>query len=141
MDKDDLAPKINKTPASVLREHLTFGQRAADRTTNLLGSWLFIIAFGVMLMVWISLNSLAWILHWDPYPFILLNLALSCLAALQAPIIMMSQKRQEERDRITAKYDYAINRKAEREIQNIQKDLQEIKILVKSTRQTPKTNK
>jgi len=69
----------------------------------------------------------AYKLRWDPYPFILLNLMLSSLAAIQAPIIMMSQNRQAERDRLTSKYDYAVNRKAEREIQNMQKDLEEIK--------------
>lgn len=132
MDKKDPVQKINKHPANALQEQLNFGERAADRMTGFLGSWSFIIIFALILIVWITLNSLAWILHWDPYPFILLNLTLSCIAALQAPVIMMSQKRQEQRDRITAKYDYAINRKAEREIQDIQRDLEEIKTLLKS---------
>ena len=74
---------------------------------------------------------LAWHFRWDPYPFILLNLFLSCLATFQAPIILMSQNRQTERDRATAKYDYAVNRKAEREIQDMQKDLDEIKRMIR----------
>ena len=79
-----------------------------------------------------AINAIAVWLRWDPYPFILLNLVLSCLAALQAPIIMMSQNRQNERDRITAKYDYAVNRKAEREVQEILRDLQQIKLTLES---------
>ncbi|MBU0469914.1 MAG: DUF1003 domain-containing protein [Nanoarchaeota archaeon] len=80
------------------------------------------------LVIWILINS--WFLMkkpFDPYPFILLNLLLSCLAAIQAPVILMSQNRQAERDRINARYDYLVNRKAEREIQGIQKDLDQIK--------------
>ena len=113
------------------RKALTFGQRAADGMTTFLGSWIFIISFLVFLVLWMLVNVFVFIEGWDPYPFILLNLVLSCLAALQAPIIMMSQNRQAERDRQTSKYDYAVNRKAEREIQNMQKDLDEIKELVK----------
>jgi uncharacterized membrane protein len=110
---------------------LTIGQRASDKLTLFLGSWVFIISFLFFLVAWMFVNVMAFIGIWDPYPFILLNLALSCLAAIQAPIIMMSQNRQNEQDRISAKYDYAINRKAEHEIQNIQKDLDEIKALLK----------
>ena len=73
------------------------------------------------------LNVMAWINHWDPYPFILLNLVLSCLAAMQAPVILMSQNRTTERDRARAEYDYQVNRKAEREIEQIQKTLEIIK--------------
>jgi len=72
-------------------------------------------------------NVYAWISEWDPFPFILLNLVLSCLAALQAPVILMSQNRQAERDRIDAKYDHAVNRKAEREIQSILSNIESIK--------------
>lgn len=81
-----------------------------------------------------GLNLYGYVQHWDPYPFILLNLTLSCLAALQAPIILMSQNRQAERDRVTAKYDYAVNRKAEREIQKMQKDLNSIKRMLTEIR-------
>ena len=81
--------------------------------------------------VWMVMNFLMIKYKWDPYPFILLNFVLSTLAALQAPVILMSQNRQTERDRINAKYDYQVNRKAEREIQNVQKDLNHIKVLIK----------
>ena len=79
----------------------------------------------------------AFLYHWDPWPFIILNLTLSCLAALQAPIILMSQNRQAERDRINAKYDYHVNRKAEREVQDMQKDLDDIKLYLMSLRKSP----
>ena len=112
----------------VLRQKLTFGQRAADFVAQFGGSWVFIIIFILFFVVWIGINSYFLLkTPFDPYPFILLNLALSCLAALQAPIILMSQNRQAERDRIDAKYDHAINRKAERENLLILKDLDSIK--------------
>jgi uncharacterized membrane protein len=102
---------------------LTFGQRAADKLTKWAGSWFFIISFTVFLLLWILLNT-SWLVFgmtWDEKPFILLNLILSCLAALQAPIILMSQNRQSQKDRQRAEYDYAVNRKAEREVQQIKK--------------------
>lgn len=114
-------------PAVSSQNKLTASQHAADKMTRFLGSWKFIIIFFAFLFVWMIINVIAFELRWDPYPFILLNLMLSCLAAIQAPIIMMSQNRQAERDRITAKYDYAVNRKAERGIQDIQKEIQNIK--------------
>ncbi|MFH1286206.1 MAG: DUF1003 domain-containing protein [Candidatus Magasanikbacteria bacterium] len=114
-------------PANELRIKDTLGQKASDHLTHFLGSWIFIISFGLFLLFWMSINFLAYELRWDPYPFIFLNLCLSCLAAIQAPIIMMSQNRQAERDRITAKYDYAVNRRAERGIEQIQKDLASVK--------------
>lgn len=101
-------------------QQLTFGQRMADRLADFAGSWLFIGLFAGVLMVWIGLNS--FLLLWrpfDPYPFILLNLVLSCLAAIQAPIIMMSQNRQEARDRLRAERDYQVNLKAELEIHHL----------------------
>jgi len=101
----------------------TTGQRAADALTKWAGSWVFIISFLVFLVIWAAFNVYAWIGKWDPYPFILLNLVLSMLAALQAPIILMSQNRAAERDRLRAEYDYAVNRKAEREIEEIRKQL------------------
>ncbi|MEA3414222.1 MAG: DUF1003 domain-containing protein [Nanoarchaeota archaeon] len=100
---------------------IKFGQRAADRVTKIAGSWGFILGFIGFLILWMAVNAYAWMQQWDPYPFILLNLVLSCLAALQAPIILMSQNRTSERDRQRAEYDYAVNRKAEREIQEIKK--------------------
>ena len=106
----------------------TFGQKTADSITKWAGSWGFIISFALILIFWILLNS-SWILFgsaWDPHPFILLNLVLSSLAAFQAPIIFMSQNRSNERDRQRAEYDYAVNRKAEREIQEIKKSIEKI---------------
>ncbi len=101
----------------VLAEQITLEQRAADAFANLIGSWRFIIVQSVILFIWIILNVMAWINHWDPYPFILLNLALSFQAAYSGPIIMMSQNRQAEKDRLTAQLDYEVNVKAEDEIQ------------------------
>jgi uncharacterized membrane protein len=118
-------PAISNTPK------LTFGGKAADAMTNFMGSWPFIIMFAGFLMLWVLVNMVAWKLRWDPYPFILLNLFLSCLATFQAPIIMMSQNRQSDRDRITAKYDYAVNRKAEREIQELKKSIDSLKRMVR----------
>ena len=105
----------------------TLGQRAADGLTKAAGSWTFIISFLVFIGIWMYLNVNILIQYkigqpWDPYPFILLNLVLSCLAAIQAPIILMSQNRQTQRDRIKAENDFRINKKAEKEIQEI-KDL------------------
>lgn len=102
------------------QQALSFGQRIADKVASFGGSWTFIISFGVFILLWISLNVF-WLVNkgFDPYPFILLNLILSCLAALQAPVIMMSQNRQEEKDRERAKKDYMINLKSELEIRTL----------------------
>jgi len=102
----------------------TFGQRAADSVTKAAGSWTFIISFLIFVGLWMYVNINFLIQYqlgqpWDPYPFILLNLVLSCLAAIQAPIILMSQNRQMQRDRIKAENDYKINKKAEEEIREI----------------------
>jgi uncharacterized membrane protein len=101
-------------------QNLTFGQRIADHVATFGGSWTFIISFGVFISIWISAN-VYWLVNkgFDPYPFILLNLILSCLAALQAPVIMMSQNRQEEKDRDRSKKDYMINLKSEIEIRTL----------------------
>jgi uncharacterized membrane protein len=101
-------------------ESLTLGEWVADAVARFGGSWRFIIIFTVVLIVWIAANSL--VLLWrpfDPYPFILLNLVLSCLAALQAPVIMMSQNRQEAKDRLRSEHDYQVNLKAELEIRHL----------------------
>ncbi len=112
----------------VFRQELTLGQRAADVIADFGGSWTFLLLLSLSLVIWMSLNTyLAYRTPFDPYPFILLNLFLSTLAAFQAPIILMAANRQSERDRIDAKYDHAINRKAEREIQAIQRDLDAIR--------------
>ncbi len=108
----------------IFRIPKTFGQKAADWIAKWAGSWTFIIGFFIFIGVWITTNGyflLKYIKEGiiDPYPFILLNLALSCLAAIQAPIILMSQNRQVQRDRLKAEFDYKINRKAEKEIREI----------------------
>lgn len=121
----------NSLPPIISKHTLTFGQKASDRLSEFMGSWTFLFVFIVFLLIWMSINFMAWEYKWDPYPFILLNLALSLISAMQAPIILMSENRQTERDRISAKYDYAVNRKAEREIQKLQKDLNSIKKLLK----------
>ncbi|MAG07293.1 hypothetical protein CMI46_00560 [Candidatus Pacearchaeota archaeon] len=116
------------------RKGLTLGQRSADLLTHWAGSWAFILLFIFFLIVWMLINAY-FIFNWgkepfDKYPFILLNLILSCLAALQAPIILMSQNRSVERDRLRVEYDYAVNRKAEREIRGLQKKLEELKTIL-----------
>src|SRR5881275_1726514 len=103
---------------------LTFGERLSDRIASFGGSWRFISLFGGVLFAWIILNGILLLNHgFDPYPFILLNLILSCLAAIQAPIIMMSQNRSEARDRLRAENDYKVNLKAELEIRHLHEKL------------------
>jgi len=103
---------------------LTFGERLSDRIAEFGGSWKFIIMFGTVLIAWIVLNAVFLLNRgFDPYPFILLNLILSCLAAIQAPIIMMSQNRAEARDRLRAENDYKVNLKAELEIRHLHEKL------------------
>lgn len=99
---------------------MTIGQRMADRLASLAGSWAFILSFAGVLLCWILINTISLLRQpFDPYPYILLNLVLSCLAAMQAPIIMMSQSRQEARDRLHAQRDYQVNLKAELEIRHL----------------------
>ena len=122
IDKDVMdAIKTNSILSENIQDEieaeLTFGQRIADRVASFGGSWTFIITFFSFLIIWMTINI--WFLAtnpFDPYPFILLNLILSCLAAIQAPIIMMSQNRQEQKDRQRGEHDYKINLKAELEI-------------------------
>ncbi|MEK6658893.1 MAG: DUF1003 domain-containing protein [Campylobacterota bacterium] len=98
----------------------SFGEQMADKIATFGGSWVFLISFAIFLLIWIVVNSFVFISHpLDPYPFIFLNLILSCLAAIQAPIIMMSQNRQEAKDRIRSQHDYKINLKAELEIRHL----------------------
>jgi len=111
---------ISKNVETEFDTTLSFGNRIADRVAAFGGSWRFIIIFGIVILVWITINSIALIFKpYDPYPFILLNLILSCLAAVQAPIIMMSQNRQEAKDRLRSEHDYQINLKAEIEIRQL----------------------
>ena len=102
------------------QKKLTFGERLSDRIAEFGGSWKFLISFGAVLLIWIAVNGIILVTHaFDPYPFILLNLILSCLAAVQAPVIMMSQNRAEARDRLRAENDYKVNLKAELEIRHL----------------------
>jgi uncharacterized membrane protein len=115
-DQEILSENINKE----FDEKFTLGQRAADKVADFGGSWVFIGIFAFVLVTWIIINSLAIISKpFDPFPYILLNLVLSCLAAIQAPIIMMSQNRQESKDRLRSEHDYRINLKAELEIRHL----------------------
>lgn len=107
----------------IFEERMTVGDRAADTVAGAMGSWRFIIIQSVILFVWIVLNSVAWIKGWDPYPFILMNLVLSTQAAFTAPIIMMSQGRQADKDRIEAHNDYMVNQKSEEEVRIIMEHL------------------
>ena len=100
-------------------EQLTFGQRAADWIANLVGTWKFIIGQSILLTFWVILNVVGWVYHWDPYPFILMNLTLSLQAAYTAPLIMMSQNRQAARDRLEAHHDFLLNQKTEQETRAI----------------------
>jgi uncharacterized membrane protein len=125
-DKTTLTNKINGDD----EQKLTTGQRIADKVASFGGSWKFISLFGLFLFVWISFNII-WLANkgFDPYPFILLNLILSCLAAIQAPVIMMSQKRLDEKDRERAKITYMINLKSELEIRMLH---EKIDLLIRS---------
>ncbi|MEI6578642.1 MAG: DUF1003 domain-containing protein [Eubacteriales bacterium] len=111
---------------SATGEKSTLGQRAADKLAKGAGSWGFIIVFFIVLLIWITTNAILLTKPFDPYPFILMNLILSCLAAIQAPVIMMSQNRQEEKDRLRAKNDYKVNLKAEIIIEDIHQKLDAI---------------
>ena len=111
-------------------EQMTLGQRVADRVADTIGSWPFIIIQTLILTVWIILNVTAWINRWDPYPFILLNLMLSFQAAYSGPVIMMSQNRQSDKDRLAAEIDHQVNTKAELEINNLVRRLDELELSV-----------
>jgi len=108
-----------RNPNELIEEKATFGDRLADSVARFGGSWRFIILFAVVLSIYTTVNSLLRGSAWDPYPFILLNLFLSMLAAIQAPVIMMSQNRQDTKDRLRGELDYDVNRRAESEIQGL----------------------
>jgi uncharacterized membrane protein len=119
-EQETLTENINRA----FEKSITFGQRVADRVAAFGGSWIFIGTFFLLLAAWIGLNSVAALFRpFDPYPYILLNLMLSCLAAMQAPIIMMSQNRIEARDRLRSENDYQVNLKAELEIRHLHEKL------------------
>jgi uncharacterized membrane protein len=118
---------LSRNPEEELQVGLTAGQRLADRVAAFGGSWRFLTVFAFVLVLWIAVNSLAVVIRpFDPYPFIFLNLVLSCLAAVEAPVIMMSQIRQEARDRLHAKRDYQVNFKAELEIRHLHQKLDHV---------------
>jgi len=121
-----LEERLSKDFSNEHKDGLTTGQKAADAVASFTGSWTFIIIFFVILGLWISTNVYLLSHPFDIYPFILLNLILSCLAAIQAPVIMMSQNRQEEKDRLRAKNDYKVNLKSEIIIEDLHYKLEEI---------------
>jgi len=109
-------------------ESLTMGDRLADSVANGMGSWRFIIIQSVFVLIWMGLNVIGLIAHWDPYPFILLNLIFSTQAAYAAPIIMMSQNRQSQRDRIQAQEDFQCNIEAKKEIEALQLQIKNLEV-------------
>jgi CRP/FNR family transcriptional regulator, cyclic AMP receptor protein len=111
--------RANRNPNQIIDEEETVGERIADHVASFGGSWTFIITFLLILVTYSSINVLLRYRAWDPYPFILLNLFLSMLAAIQAPIIMMSQNRQDKKDRVRSELDFEVNRRAEVEIQGL----------------------
>ncbi|CDN55367.1 PF06210 family protein [Neorhizobium galegae bv. officinalis bv. officinalis str. HAMBI 1141] len=114
------ASTVQTSAVNLLERNPTFGERVADKVASFGGSWTFILSFLGVLCVWMAVNVVGlFAVPFDPYPFILLNLVLSCLAALQAPVIMMSQRRQEEKDRMRSENDYMINLRAELEIRQL----------------------
>lgn len=126
LDRSHVSRNVNKE----FESRLTFGQRLADMVAAFGGSWTFIIIFGSVLVFWVTLNSVILArsqTEFDPYPYILLNLFLSMLAAIQAPIIMMSQNRQAAKDRTDAAHDYEVNLKAELEILSLHEKLDELR--------------
>ena len=122
----DLFNLVGKHP--IFKQKWSFRQRSADKLTKFAGSWTFIMLFFLFLIIWMIINGYFLVQYYagkpfDPYPFILLNLILSCLASIQAPIILMSQNRTSQRDRIKAEFDYKVNKKAEKEIREIKQIL------------------
>jgi uncharacterized membrane protein len=118
--------RSTRNPNEVIEKEATFGDRIADGVARFGGSWTFIIAFGFTLVVYTTINVALRGSAWDPYPFILLNLFLSMLAAVQAPVIMMSQNRQDTKDRVRGELDFDVNRRAESEIQGVSRKLHQL---------------
>lgn len=127
MSDDELTELLLENKISVSdNKKITFGQRASDKLAEFAGSWFFIIAFTLFLIIWVLINVYFLKNPFDPYPFIMLNLVLSCVAAVQAPLIMMSQKRQEQKDRERAEDDFKINLKCEIILENLHRKLDEL---------------
>lgn len=127
MSDDELTELLLENKISVSDDKkITFGQRASDKLAEFAGSWFFIIAFTLFFIIWILTNVYFLKNPFDPYPFIMLNLVLSCIAAVQAPLIMMSQKRQEQKDRERAEDDFKINLKCEIILENLHRKLDEL---------------
>lgn len=127
MSDDELTELLLENKISVSdNKKITFGQRASDKLAEFAGSWFFIIAFTLFLLIWVLINVYFLKNPFDPYPFIMLNLVLSCIAAVQAPLIMMSQKRQEQKDRERAENDFKVNLKCEIILENLHRKLDEL---------------
>lgn len=127
MSDDELTELLLENKISVSNDKkITFGQRASDKLAEFAGSWFFIIAFTMFLLIWVLINVYFLKNPFDPYPFIMLNLVLSCVAAIQAPLIMMSQKRQEQKDRERAEDDFKVNLKCEIILENLHRKLDEL---------------
>lgn len=124
--------RVTRNPNEVFEEESTFGERVADSVARFGGSWTFIILFGVVLVVYSWINVALKNQAWDPYPFILLNLFLSMLASIQAPVIMMSQNRQDAKDRVRSELDYQVNVRAESEIQSLSQRMDQLMERVES---------
>lgn len=119
---------VARNVEETFEEQMSVGDRMADRLAELVGSWSFILTFLALIAVWVVLNATQLLFHaFDPYPYILLNLFLSLLAGIQAPVIMMSQNRQEDRDRLHAENDYEVNLKAELEIEQLHGKMDELR--------------
>ncbi len=115
--------RANRHPNDIIEKDATFGERIADTVAGFGGSWTFIITFSIALAIYMTIDAMLGKRAWDPYPYILLNLFLSMLAAIQAPVIMMSQNRQDTKDRLRGELDYDVNRRAEVEIQGLARKL------------------
>lgn len=117
---------VSRNVNEVVEEQMTLGERVADKVADTIGSWRFIIIQSMLIVLWITLNVVAWVEHWDPYPFILMNVMLSFQAAYAGPVIMMSQNRQSAKDRLAAEIDHQVNTKAEFEIGLLVRRLDEL---------------
>ncbi len=121
---------VSRNVNEMVDEQMTLAERVADKAADIIGSWRFIIFQSVLVAVWITLNVVAWINHWDEYPFVLMNVVLSMQAAYSGPVIMMSQNRQSLKDRLAAEVDHQVNTKAEIEINNLMRRMDELEITI-----------